>query len=129
MLRLFQEFVTPQQKKLAVMVEKMGRDTTLKDDQAMEKLAREESALTARSSPGGQRDEDCPFDLVELRHEIRGNPDEAIRRNAELFNGKFDVQRRQIAEDVARAINQEGDRIIFAMGMGPHTRIIDPVRN
>lgn len=123
MLQLFQEFVTPQQQTLAVMVQKMGGNTVLEDKQAMKELAGAESAL---SSEGGH----CrgrSFDFVELQQEIKGDPDEAIAKNAQFFDCMFDIQRRQIAEDVARTVNREGDRIISAVTAGPHDRIVDPV--
>ena len=121
-LQLFKEFVTPEQKRLAAMVEKMGGDAALENQQAMERLIREESALTASSGP-----EDQPLDFIELRQEIRCDPEESIKQNAELFNRKFELQRRQIEEDITRAVNREGDRIISAVTAGPHDRIVDPV--
>ena len=105
MLQLFQDFVTPQQRKLAAMVKRMGGDTALEDEQAMKELLREESTL-ATSRPGAEshRDENHSFNLVELQQEIKGNPDDAIEKNAEIFDRKFSIQRRQIVEDIARAI-------------------------
>ena len=123
MLQLFREFVTPQQKKLAAVVEAMGGEAALGDKRTMKELLREESALATRRSPKIWGE----VDLDELQQEIEGNPNEAIEKNAEVFNRKFDIQRRHIVEDIARAISQEGDRIILAMEMGPHARIIDPV--
>ena len=123
MLQLFQEFVTPQQKKLAVMVQKMGGDAALEDAQAMKELAGAESALSSESGhPTGRS-----FNFVELRQEIKGDPDEAIEKNSQFFDCKFDIQRRQIVEDVARVLSREGDRIISAVTAGPHDRIVDPV--
>ncbi|KAF9644578.1 hypothetical protein BDM02DRAFT_3074100, partial [Thelephora ganbajun] len=61
-----------------------------------------------------------------LQQEINSDPDEAIEKNAEFFDRKFDIQRRQIVEDIARTVNREGDRIISAVTAGPHDRIVDP---
>lgn len=123
MLQLFQEFVTPQQKKLATMVQNMGGNTILEDEQAMKELAGAEDVLSSESGhPGG-----CPFDFVQLRREIKGDPDEAIEKNAQFFDCKFNILRRQIVEDISRAVNREGDRIIAAVTAGPHDRIVDPV--
>ena len=129
MLGLFKEFVTPQQKKLAAMVDSMGGDAALEDGQAMEELSREESALTA-AHPGtrSRRNESRPFDLAKLQQEINDDPDEAIGKNAERFSQMFDVQKRQIVEDVARVVTQGTERIILAMEQGPHVRVIDPVQ-
>ena len=127
-LQLFQEFATPEQKRLAVMVEERGGFAVLKNEQVMKELAEAEPTLTKPSGLDGQRDGDRPFDIVELRNEIGGDPDEAIEKNAEFFSRKFDVQMRQIKEDIARAVNREGDRIISAVTAGPHDRIVDQVR-
>jgi len=128
MLQLFQEFVTPEQKKLAVMVEKMGGDAALENEQSMRELADAELAFVAPTGSNSRHGGGRPFDVVELQHEIKGNPDEAIEKNAEFFNRKFDIQRRQIVEDIERMVNREGDRIISVVTAGPHDRIVDPVR-
>jgi len=127
MLQLFREFVTPEQKKLAIMAERMGGDAVLENEQAMRELADTEFAFVAPSGSESRHGGDRPFDVVELQHEIKGDPDEAIEKNAEFFSRKFDIQRRQIMEDIARAVNREGDRIISAVTAGPHDRIVDPV--
>ena len=121
MMKLFQEFVTPQQKTLAARVGTMDEKAALEDEQTMKELAEEESALQGQS--GGIR----PFDLVELQQEIRGDPEKAIRTNAELFDRKFEIQRRQLAEDFTRAFKREGDRMIKEITSGPHDRIVDRV--
>ena len=126
MLELFQEFVTPEQKKLATMVEKMGGKAALENEYSMKKLADAEVAFSAPSGSGSRRSGSRPYDLVELQQEIEGNPEEAIEENAEYFNRKFDVQRRQI-EDINRSIKRQGDRMIEAITSGPHDRIVDKV--
>ena len=130
MLQLFQEFVTPQQKKLAAIVKAAGGDAARRDEQTMERLFREESALTtARPGPEGQRNGSRSFDFGELQAEIKEDPNNAIEKNAEFFDRKFEIQRRQIVEDIAHAIahtiKQEGNRIIHEMEKGPHIRIFD----
>jgi len=127
MLQLFQEFVTPEQKKLTVMVEERGGAAALENEQAMRELADAEFAFVAPTGSDTRHGGARPFDVVELQHEIKGNPDEAIAQNAEFFSRKFDIQRRQIVEDIARAVNREGDRIISAVTAGPHDRIVDQV--
>ena len=128
MLQLFQEFVTPEQKKLAAIVERRGGVAVLENEQAIRELADAELAFTAPSGSDDRRGGGRSLDVVELQHEIGSDPGEAIDRNAEFFDRKFDIQRRQIEEDIARAVNREGDRIISAVTAGPHDRIVDPVR-
>jgi len=123
MLQMFQKLLTPEQKKLADLVGKKGGNTVLDDEQAMRELAAVETSL----SPTNDQHRSGRFDLAEIQNEINDDPTGAIERNAELFNRKFDIQRRQIKEDVERAVRREGDRIIRAMTAGPYDRIIDPV--
>ena len=127
MLQLFQEFVTPEQKKLATMVEKMGGEAALENELSMRELADAEVALSAPSGSESRHSKTRPYDLVELQQEIKGSPEEAIEQNAELFSRKFDIQRRQIVEDIERSMTRHGDRIISAVTAGPHDRIVDSV--
>lgn len=119
MLQLFQKLLTPEQKKLADIIEKKGGNAVLDDEHALKELAAVEASLSPQSGR---------FDLSEIRYEINEDPANAIEKNAEFFGRKFDIQRRQIEEDVARAMRREGDRIISAVTAGPHDRIVDPVR-
>ena len=124
MLQMFQTLLTPEQKKLANMVEKKGGNAVLDNEGAMRELVAAEVSLSSASG----RHSNERFDLAEIQHEITGDPTGAIEKNAESFNRKFDMQRRQIQEDIARAVRREGDRIITAVTAGPHDRIVDPVR-
>ena len=128
MSRLFQKFVTPEQKKLAVIVEKMGGATALEKGHVIRQLADAELTFATPSGSDDRHDGGHPFDFVQLQHEIKGDPNEAIKKNAELFNRKFDIQRRQIVEDIARGVDRKGDRIISAVTASPRDRIVDPVR-
>ena len=123
MLQMFQKLLPPEQKKIADQVEKEGGKAILEDEDAMCELAAKVSPPPTSGRHGAGQ-----FDLAELQHEIRGDPTTAIERNAEGFNRIFDVQRRQIEEEIARISHREGDRVISAVTAGPHDRIIDPVR-
>ena len=125
MLQMFQKLVTPEQKKLADLVQEKGGNAVLDDEQAMKEIAAVEASL----SPASGRNDSGRFDLAEIQHEINDDPTNAIEKNAEFFNRKFDIQRRQIKEDVKRAVRREGDRVILAVLAGPHDRIVDPVRS
>jgi hypothetical protein len=139
MEQLFREFVTPQQESLATMVEQLGGDSALKDESKMRKLASAEYALTTHSHIANEQVEEepagagirhgrgRPFNFFELCQEIQDVPDNAIEKNAEVFNHKFDIQRRQIMDEIARTVSREGDRIISSVTAGPHDRIFDKV--
>ena len=127
MMQMFRDFVTPEQKRLAVLVEQKGGDAVIDNEQVMRELLDAETQISAPT--GVERHKPSKkFDLVEIQHEIRDDPIEAIEKNAEFFSRKFDIQRRQIQEDIERAVSREGDRIISAVTGGPHERIVDPVR-
>ena len=126
MMEMFQKFVTPEQKQLAALVEQKGGDAIIDNERAMRELSDAEASISAPAGMERHRPA-MEFDLVEIQHEIRDDPTEAIEKNAEFFNRKFDIQRRQIQEDVERTVRREGDRIISAVTAGPHERIVDPV--
>ena len=127
MLELFHEYAPPHERELAAMAKKLGGDAVLDNEQAMEELAAYALAGAHPGPESRQAPQGRPFGFVELQQEIKGDPEEAIEKNAEFFNRKFDIQRRQIVEDISRAVNREGDRIISAVTAGPHDRIFDPV--
>jgi hypothetical protein len=129
MQQLFKEFINSQQRELAMKVEGMGgKAAALENEQAMKELVDRESELTAgdelafTTRSGRNR----PFNLVELQQEINGDPDKAIKEDAESFNLKFDLQKR-IVEELSHVVKRDGDRVISAMAAGPHDRIVDPV--
>jgi hypothetical protein len=67
-----------------------------------------------------------PLTIDALRSELTENIDFVLTRNMELFQRKFEVQKRQITEELAKVVGREGDRIIAAVTTGPHDRILDP---
>lgn len=125
MILLFQDLATSREKKLTARVEEIGGTVILEDEQAMETLL-EEEFLPVDEDPGSRRD-DIPFNFVELQQEIKANPEEAIEKNAEIFNRKFEITKEQVVKEITRTLNQEGGRIISAVTAGPYDRIVDPV--
>lgn len=119
LLRAFQEFATPEHKKSTTVVGEMGKGSILQMNRVMEELA-EESTLTPCMDMENRYDEDCPADIAELRREVEGDPDDAIKRNANLFNGKFDILTREVMVEVARVIDQ-------GMEAGSRVQVVDPV--
>lgn len=124
MLLLFQKFVTPEQEKMMTFIQSKGIDTSHKEDAVLKELIEYESELTSSKNPPTKREKAKPS---EVRREIEENPDIAIKNNAELFDRKFEIQRRQIEAEIARAMHREGDRIITAVTGGPGDRLVDPV--
>lgn len=127
MKEMFRKFVTPEQRQLDLLVEKRGGRAVIDNEQAMRELSDSEASITVPTGRERLRPTK-KFELAEVQHEIREEPATAIEKNAEFFNRKFDIQRRQIQEDIDHAVRREGDRIISAVTAGPHERILDPVR-
>lgn len=129
MIKLFRDLTTSSEKKLTARVEGMGgKAAVLDDDQKMETVV-EEGYVLLDEDPESQRDRGVPFNYVEIRQEIKADPEEAIEKNAESFNRKFEMQKEQIVNEITRALSQETNRIISSAkaGPGPHDRVVDQV--
>jgi hypothetical protein len=127
MLLLFQKFITPEQRDVALYIKSNGIDPNFKDEKTVKDLLAYEAKVSTDQDSDVRRAKHEEVGASELRKEISEDPDQAIKTNAELFDRKFDIQRRQIEADVARAVRREGDRVIAAVTSGPHDRIVDSV--
>ena len=127
MMRLFQDLITDPEKKLTARADEMGgMAAVLEDEHAMEALAEEEFVLVEPDREN-RRDRSFPFNFFEVRREIKANPEEAIEKNVESFNRKFEMQKQQIVKEITLALSKEGSRIISAAAAGPHDRVVYPV--
>ena len=127
MIEMFQRFVTPEQRQLAFLVKEKGGEAVINNKQVMKELSEKEASITLPT--GRERDKSIKeSDLAEIQQEVREDPVTAIDKNMKSFDGKFEMQRRQIQEDIERVVGREGDRVISAVTAGPHERISDPVR-
>ena len=137
-LEFFVKAVAPEQLELAALVQKRGgAAAVMADNAALRELLkfRPVAATTAidqakhgggggaeRSSHAADGDE-----LAVVKQELFDSPELAIKKNLELFERKFKMQQRELAEEMRRMVHHEGDRVIEAITSGPHDRIIDPV--
>ncbi|KAJ7507291.1 hypothetical protein B0H11DRAFT_197898 [Mycena galericulata] len=128
MLKYFQQFVSPEQKEMARMVEAKGGKAVLENDKALKELNdwENKSAGSQGTTPAHGGKSAKTFDLEDLKEDLHTDVEAAITENMALFTRKFDVQQRQIIDQLQRAISHEGDRVIDALTSGPHDRIIDP---
>lgn len=124
MLQLFQKLVTPEQEKMNAFIQSKGIQN-YKEETNLKELIEYEARLTPSKNPMAHNEE---ITASEVQREIEQDPNAAIKSNAELFDRKFEIQRRQIKAEISRAMHREGDRIISAVTGGPGDRIIDPVR-
>ena len=128
MFQLFQNFATPEQQEMANLIKSKGGDAALQDDKVVKELMEREAQLSPGAPETRHKKPPKPISPNEIRREIKEDPDLAIKRNAKLFDAKFDMQRRLISEDIDRTVRRETDRVISAVTGGPHDRIIDLVR-
>lgn len=133
MMKMFERFVLPEQKEMALLIQKkggekacQGSDKILQELNEFEKKTLSSSATAAAAVHMGRRTA-VSSDFDELKADLHAEPDEAMAKNMSTFSRKFEIQKRQITEEVSKAMRREGDRIINAVTSGPHEKIIDPV--
>ncbi|PIL33406.1 hypothetical protein GSI_04028 [Ganoderma sinense ZZ0214-1] len=65
-------------------------------------------------------------EVMILRQELSHTPSSEIEKNLEMFERKFEIQTRELAEEMTSVVVHEGDRVISSVLAGPHDKIIDP---
>ncbi|KAJ7126471.1 hypothetical protein C8R43DRAFT_708313 [Mycena crocata] len=134
MFKMFQQFVTPEQKEMARLVEQKGgvqacqeNDKILKELSDLEnKSAMSQVNLGPQSAKGTASMGSRTSGLEDLKDELSTDPDVAIEKNLTVFSRKFEVQKRQIIDELTKVVERQGDRVISAITAGPHDKIIDP---
>ncbi|KAJ7129233.1 hypothetical protein C8R44DRAFT_776236 [Mycena epipterygia] len=135
MMKMFQQFVAPEQKEMARLVEqKGGLQACQENDKILKELNDLENKSTAgvqvnvgpQSAKGSASNGNKAPGLEDLKDELTTDPDAAIEKNLTAFSRKFEVQKRQIIDELTKVVERQGDRVISAITAGPHDRIIDP---
>ena len=65
--------------------------------------------------------------LRKLKEELVDSPEISIQKNSEVFERRFRILQRDIAADMNKIVEREGDRVIDTVLAGPHEKILDPV--
>ncbi|KAF7361998.1 hypothetical protein MVEN_00545000 [Mycena venus] len=129
MMKMFASFVAPEQKEMMRLVEQKGG---LQACQENDKILKELSDLEAKSStalggaPQSAKSAQKTSALEDLKDDLMVDPEAAIEKNLTVFSRKFEVQKRQIVDELTKVVEREGDRVISAITSGPHDKIIDP---
>ena len=140
LLSVFTRLVSPEQHEMLSLINKHGgADEVRENDEALKLLLVKSSHLVEQGedslpptesvvagAPAKANKANKPMDLKTLRSELSEDLKDVLTKNLELFDRKFEIQRRQISEDQEKIIRREGDRIINAFTTGPHDRIPDP---
>ncbi|KAI0265382.1 hypothetical protein BC834DRAFT_825189 [Gloeopeniophorella convolvens] len=123
MLALFQEMVNPEQKGLASALRaKGGVKAVRENDKAIRELQN-----IANKSVGGEEDSSdaSATTFNRFKSEVFEDPGTAIDRNLTIFSRKYEVQKRQIIDELTLVVKRESDRVIQEVTNGPHDRILD----
>ncbi|KAF7319402.1 VPS13 domain-containing protein [Mycena chlorophos] len=123
MMKLFAQMASPEQKELTRLA---GDQKGTPSDEVLKRLNEEENRLSGAQGNSKEQSATKDKQLADLKAELKTTADAAIAANMEVFDRKFEIQRRQIEEAVERAVKRQGDRIIGAVLAGPHDRIKDP---
>jgi len=124
---LFRQFVSPEQRQLSKQVDDIGVEVLRNNIEELRKLDKSSGQSTVegpRTRPAGLDDKDR--DVDNLKENIFEDPNAAVKKNLEVFERKFEDQRREIMA-VKDAVHREGDRIVEIVQGRAHERIIDQV--
>ncbi|KAJ7701822.1 hypothetical protein B0H17DRAFT_1176328 [Mycena rosella] len=129
MMKMFQQFVAPEQKEMMRIVEQKGG---LQACQENDKILKELCDLEAKSTTSGvgapqsAKSGAKTSALEDLKDDLMSDIDAAMEKNLTVFSRKFEVQKRQIVDELTKVVEREGDRVISAITAGPHDKILDP---
>ncbi|KAI0644515.1 hypothetical protein C8Q79DRAFT_777424 [Trametes meyenii] len=130
-LECFSTLVSLDQQQLQNMVNSRGGlGAVLQDDSALVTLLKFKSS----SSPGGPKGANSQLDkeesdpqaaLKSLKEDLIESADIAMQKNMDMFDRKFAMQQRRLADEMKGLVRHESDRVIDSVLSGPHDRIKD----
>lgn len=131
MMKMFEQFVAPDQKNLVMAVQaRGGPEACQNSEKALKELNEIENKAEVSANPTQLSSRKLPpkaANFEDLQQELHADPEQEIEKNMSVFTRKFEIQQRQLIEELSRIIQREGDRVISAVTSGPHDKIIDPV--
>ena len=133
MRSLFQQLVSPEQKRLSELVAEKGGTRALRNnDKVLLDLEKSVSKSSSQDSVEGHRTRqpklgDGDHEVDNLRNDIFEDPNTASERNWIVFARKFEAQKNQIIDKLTLVIQREGDRVIREVRGIAHDRIRDRV--
>jgi hypothetical protein len=133
MKALFQQLVSPEQKRLSELVADKGGLKVLRDnDKMLLDLEKAASKSSSQSGVDGHREHqailnDSNLKVNNLRNDILEDPDVAAEKNWTVFSRKFEVQKNQIIDRLTLVVERESDRVIREVQGSAHERIRDRV--
>ncbi|EIW63446.1 uncharacterized protein TRAVEDRAFT_112584, partial [Trametes versicolor FP-101664 SS1] len=125
-LDMFAALVSPEQRQLGEIVRSRGGPAAVvADDHTLEDLMRAKVSNDGHEVGGPEHARQQSDSLDALKADLFDSPESAVRRNFELFQRKFAMQQRELADETHGVIVHESDRVIDAVLSGPHDKIKD----
>ncbi|KAF7329876.1 VPS13 domain-containing protein [Mycena kentingensis (nom. inval.)] len=128
MMKMFAQMMSPQEREMSRLVAQKGT-SVLDNDKALKELCEYENRIVESQSGSGPvhgAKTAKATDFADLKNELHTDPDIAMNENARTYDRKFEVQRRQIVDELTKVVEREGDRVISSILSGPHDKIVDP---
>lgn len=120
---MFEQLVSPEQKRLSELVTAKGGAKAIQRDDKM--LLYLEETASKSSSPAKLGSGNLKVD--DLRGDIFEHPSAAAEKNWTVFSRRFEAQKNQIIDELTLAVQRESDRVIQELKGGAHERILDRV--
>lgn len=128
-LDMFAVLVSPEQRQFGEVVRSRGGPAAVvADDHALEDLMRAKGSNDGHEV-GPEHARQQSYSLEALKAELFDIPESAVRKNFELFQRKFAMQQRELADETHGVIVHESDWVINTVLSGPHDKIKDRVSN
>ena len=129
LLELFKKsFVPLEEKEMEKLIQrKGGAKACQEDDKILQELSefKSGSSVSLGLQEGRRAGAKISSDLDDIKEDLRLEPAAAVEKNMEIFSRKFELQKKQIAEEMRSIAREERDRVISAVTAGPHDKIID----
>ncbi|KAA1470668.1 hypothetical protein DENSPDRAFT_798038 [Dentipellis sp. KUC8613] len=123
MATVFKTFQSAEERQIGALVaSKGGPEKVAGDNAALEQLLLKQKEL--EDGPG-KKDHTGTMTVGELRKDMRKDVEAVLSENSRTFNQKFELQQRQIAEEMKSAVFEARDDIIDAVLAGPYERVED----
>ncbi|KAI9448651.1 hypothetical protein F5148DRAFT_1153428 [Russula earlei] len=125
MKALFQQLVSPEQKRLSELVAAKGGVKALKEDDKLLFELEKAERQSVGYIQGGCGTHVSGAVQGHQSEDIFEDPSIAVEKNLSVFSRKFEAQRNQIVDELALVVKRESDRVIQEVKGGPHERILD----
>lgn len=129
MKSFFAQILKSEQANMLKRIEEMGGSQKVMQNKKLIKELSPDLDSKGSAAAGNKPGNSSTSEIDEVQEDLKTDPETLIAKNLEVFHRKFEVQARQIIDEVDRIVQRQGDRIINAITAGPHDRIKDPASN